>query len=458
MRSFLGDLSPQPPSKMQDEARAPLLPFRGASLALQSITLGEVILSGPYETGKTLGALHFVDALARKHKGLRGSIIRKVRKDLDSTVLETFRKHILKPDVVTFGGSIPQWFDYPKTGSRIFVGGMDRPGSALSGERDLIYVNQVEELGLQDWETFSTRTTGRAGVLSPGILLGDANPAPPTHWIKQRKEIALLESRHEDNPLLFDDDGNMTEQGERTMAILDALTGVRYKRGRLGLWVAVEGQVYEDYDAAIHQLSERHEIPMGARRFRVVDFGHTNPFVCQWWYIDRDGRMIKYREIYKTKGLVSDHAQRINVLSDGEQIEATICDHDAEGRATLEANGIPTLPAYKSIATGIEAVQLRLKVQADGKPRLYEMPNCLVDRDNALVKARKPWRTEDEWVSYIWPKGADGKSLKEVPVDADNHGMDCVRYGVMYLDRNAGGNWSDFSDMGHVEGVENKWG
>jgi hypothetical protein len=37
------------------------------------------------------------------------------------------------------------------------------------------------------------------------------------------------------------------------MAALDAMTGVRYKRGRLGLWVGRAGQVYE-FDPAIHLI------------------------------------------------------------------------------------------------------------------------------------------------------------------------------------------------------------
>jgi hypothetical protein len=35
---------------------------------------------------------------------------------------------------------------------------------------------------------------------------------------------------------------------------------------------------------------------------------------------------------------------------------------------------------------------------------------------------------------YAWPKGSDGKPLKEVPVDADNHGMDALRYLVAEVD------------------------
>jgi hypothetical protein len=34
----------------------------------------------------------------------------------------------------------------------------------------------------------------------------------------------------------------------------------------------------------------------------------------------------------------------------------------------------------------------------------------------------------------MWPKGADGKAIKEVPVDLYNHGMDCARYAVMKMD------------------------
>jgi predicted transcriptional regulator len=41
-----------------------------------------------------------------------------------------------------------------------------------------------------------------------------------------------------------------------------------------------------------------------------VDFGYTNPFVMQWWAEDPDGRLYLYREIYRTRRLVEDHAKR----------------------------------------------------------------------------------------------------------------------------------------------------
>jgi hypothetical protein len=34
----------------------------------------------------------------------------------------------------------------------------------------------------------------------------------------------------------------------------------------------------------------------------------------------------------------------------------------------------------------------------------------------------------------VWPKGIDGRPVKETPVDLDNHGMDAMRYAVMAID------------------------
>ena len=411
--------------------------FRGAASQLQLQRAGEVIISGPYETGKTLAALHLLDALARNHAHLRGAILRKVRNDLDSTALDTFRRHILREDVMVYGGEHPEFFDYPNQ-SRIWIGGLDRPGKTLSGERDVIYVNQVEEMMLGDWETLTTRTTGRAGILSPGLLFGDCNPGPPSHWIKHRAGLTLLESRHEDNPMLFADDGRLTAQGQRTMAVLDALSGTRYLRGRKGLWVQAEGVVYDEFDPAIHVIDE---MPQGWqlwRKMRAIDFGYSNPFVCQWWAIDGDSRMILYREVYRTRRLVEDHARDIVRLSEDESISVTVADHDAEDRATLERHGVPTIAADKRISVGIEAVKLRKRQAGDGRVRLFYLRSALVQRDEELAAKRLPVSTLEENEMYTWPKAADGKPLKEVPVDAFNHGMDAERYAVMDVDNGVG--------------------
>lgn len=407
--------------------------FRGAAKAIQTCRRPEWLIVGPSETGKTVGALYLLDKLARRYKNSQWAIIRKTRQSMDATVLKRYRMQFERDGVGPYGGSKPEWFDYHYSGARIWVAGMDKPGNVLSGEFDGIYCNQAEDLLLEDWETLTTRVTGRAGnVPFGGMLWGDANPGAPTHWIKTRQTLKLFESRHEDNPSLFDDNGTITEQGKRTISILDALTGVRKERLRYGRWVQAEGNVYA-FDAAVH-LTDPFEVPADARRIRVIDFGYTNPFCCQWWAVDDDGRMYLYREIYMTGRTVRVHAEKIKELSAGERIEATIADHDAEDRATLAECGISTEAAIKDISPGIQAVEERLKVAGDGAPRLYVMRGALVELDESLAQAHKPTCTEQEFDVYAWPKSGDGKAIKEVPVKLNDHGMDAMRYAVRYLD------------------------
>lgn len=403
----------------------------------------EVMLSGPAETGKTRCGLEKLDALAWKYAGMQAVLVRKVRSTIVSSVVQTYRNKVLRGDVVKpYGGEKPEWFDYPN-GSRIWVAGMDDPGKALSSERDVIYVNQAEELGIEDWETLLTRATGRAGNMPYAQVGGDCNPDSPHHWIKKRQamgRLRLFESRHEDNPTLFNHAmGEWTEQGKKTLAILDGLTGVRYWRLRRGEWRAAEGVVYEEFDTKRHKI-KRFDIPKDWRRIRVVDFGYTNPFVCQWWAIDGDGCMFRYRELYGTKKLVEEWAVQINELSKGELIEATIADHDAEDRATLDKAGIHSIPARKDITSGIQAVQLRFK-----NNRLFLLENSLVSRDPLLEETRKPCCTEEEIDSYVWPKAQDGKPIKEVPVKENDHGMDTTRYGVAYVDKVGDEKYLDFT-------------
>lgn len=406
---------------------------RGGAMRLWRCKDHEVMLSGPAETGKTYSCLHKLDALLWLFPGSQAVVIRKTLASLYTSILKTY-KDILGPDspIVFYGGEKPEWADYPN-GSRVFFAGMDNPQKALSSERDFIYVNQAEELALDDWEVLTTRCTGRAANAPYPQMFGDCNPGAPTHWIKHRPSLTFLESRHEDNPTLFDEAGAITRRGEMSLSVLDRLTGARKQRLRHGKWVQSEGVVYEGWDAAVH-LIDRFGIPDSWRRIRSVDFGYNNPFVCGWHAIDGDGRMFLYREIYTTHRIVADHARMIKSLSEGERFEATVADHDAEDRATLHSCGIQTLPAHKAITPGIQAVADRLRPSGDGRPRLFVFRDALVERDESLAASKLPSSTADEFDVYVWPKGQDGRSVKEMPVDKDNHGMDQLRYAVAYLD------------------------
>ena len=431
----------------------------GGGLTLWKCKDPEVIISGPAETGKTRTALEKLDAFMWKYPRAQAIIVRKTYKSLKTSALLTFERKVLgawdptandgegafdqrKTPVQKLGGEHTEGYLYPN-GSHIYLGGMDVPDKVLSSEWDVVYINQAEELTLNDWEIITTRTTGRAGNMPYAQVMADCNPAPPTHWIRARAEkgrLKFIESRHEDNPVLFDPiTHQITEQGKRTMEVLKNLTGVRYLRLYLGKWAAAEGVIYEDFDRDVHLINP-FPIPADWIRIRAVDFGYTNPFVCQWWALDPDGRLYLYREIYMTHRIVggdprgNDHATLIKRFSQGERIIATICDHDAEDRATLEAHGIPTMAAMKSVSIGLQAVQVRLRKAGDGKPRLFMMTDALVEADPLLLNERKPVCTEQEIESYIWLPTKDGKPNKEEPKKENDHGMDPMRYLVAYVD------------------------
>jgi len=404
----------------------PYEPF-GAARDLFYCKADEILIEGPTGTGKTRAILEKVFLLCDKYPGCRILFLRNTRASMTDSVLVTWEEKVVPTNhdilvgphrqnrrAYTFGN-----------GSEVVLGGLDKPGKIFSTDYDMGIVFEAIEITEDIWEKLQTRL--RYHVIPYQQAVADCNPDRPTHWLNLRAatpRMTRLLSRHSDNP-------SVTPEYLRK---LDNLTGVRRARYRDGIWAAAEGMVYDGFDASVH-IVPRFDVPAEWRRIRVVDFGYTNPFVCQWWAVDNDGRIFLYRELYQTRTLVADHAHRISALSGDEHIEATIADHDAEDRATLAREGIQTIGAYKAVTTGIEAVQARIRVQDDGKPRLFVMADALVERDDELAEAKKPLCTEQEFPGYVWPKGVDGKSQKEQPVKVDDHGMDAMRYAVAYVDQ-----------------------
>lgn len=228
--------------RRQKRKSAPI--FRGAALQIQSNEHGECIISGPSETGKTFAMLYAVHTMLMTYPKARATLVRKVRATIYGTVLETWKRVIENADmrVSAYGGVQPSLYIY-ENGSRLYIGGMDNPGKILSGERDVIAVNQAEELDADDWEYLITRTTGRGAVVPFPATIGDANPSTPEHWILKRADsgsLRLLRSYHQDNPSLHDGT-DWTAQGQRSISRLQGLTGARYSRLFLGEWVADDG-------------------------------------------------------------------------------------------------------------------------------------------------------------------------------------------------------------------------
>jgi PBSX family phage terminase large subunit len=421
----------------------------GSALELFKSKEPEVVLSGAAGTGKSRACLEKLHAMALRNDYLRALIVRKTAASLGSTALVTFKDHVAVEALAAgemkfYGGSkqIAAGYIYGN-GSEIIVGGIDKASRIMSSEYDVIYVQEATELTEDDWESLTTRL--RNGRTSFQQIIGDCNPQAPHHWMKRRSDLGRTEMiycRHEDNPRLYDND-QWTGEGQKYLDRLNALTGVRRERLRFGRWAAAEGLIYDTFETDVHINKAILSPPQDWPRYLSIDFGYTNPFVCQWWAEDADGRLYLYKEIYMSHRLVEDHAAviRKNMLVAGKPdgvIRAVVCDHDAEGRATLERKlGVTTIAANKVVAEGIQAVQERMNVAADGLPRLLLCRDAVIERDKELDEARKPTSTLDEISEYVWdPRVSQATSalLREVPLKQNDHGMDAMRYLVAHID------------------------
>lgn len=383
----------------------------------------EVILSGPAETGKTLANCWKLHLLACKYPGSQWAIVRKTQRSVYGSVLKTWDRVITGAPVKKYGGEKPEKYIY-NNGSVVWVGGLDNPAKILSSERDGIYVNQAEECSLNDWELITTRTTGRGAVVPHPQAFGDCNPGGSQHWILQRSRagrLVLLKGWHEDNPTLFDEAGVLTEQGVRSMAALDALTGVRYKRLRLGLWATSEGAVYDMFDGTpggAHVMERKYE---EMKEFYLAgDEGFTNPATILLVGIDADGRMHIFKEFYERGKLqadvVAEYHSWYSADYAGKRVSVAVVDEAAAGLiADLIDKGVAAVGEKGRVLDGINLVQNRLKVAGDGRARLTVDPSCV----NAI----------NEFESYVW------KPEKDEPVKEFDHTLDALRYLVYYIDR-----------------------
>lgn len=410
----------------------------GTAIKMFESRVPQIVTDGPAGTGKSRVCLEKLHMIALLNPGCRLLMLRKTLVSLTQTGVVTYKEHVaaeaIEAGIVKwFGGSgqEPAAFKY-SNGSRIVLGGMDKSQKIMSSEYDVVYVQEATELTETEWEKITTRL--RNGKVSFQQLMADCNPDMPTHWLNERirrGKTVNVKSKHEDNPVYFNQDTmEMTPAGKAYIeGILDELSGAEYQRLRLGNWVAAEGLVYETYDPEVHLRYTFEKPPMEWRLYLSIDFGFTNPFVCQFWLEDGDGRLYLWKEIYKTRLTIEDAIPLIKKEIGNRKVEVAICDHSPGDIESLKRHlGIRVIEAHKTVSDGLQAVMSRLKVAGDGKPRLYICRDAVVDRDKLLSNAKKPTCTQEEIVGYVWNED------KDAPVKENDHGMDTMRYVVAYKD------------------------
>ena len=272
-----------------------------------------------------------------------------------------------------------------------------------------------------DWETLTTRTTGRAGNMPYSQTIGDCNPAAPTHWILSREKtgkLTLFRSSHKDNPELYDQaTGRITEEGERRVGRLKNLSGSRLMRLYHGLWALPEGAIYDVFDEEKHKVAS-FDVPLTWPRTVGID-----PFGAQiaavWLAFDPgNGILNVYREYCEPFGLTTaGHAENVKRLSRNEPVFAWVCGAKSERawRLEWEAAGVPVLePPVADVWVGVDRVYQLLK-----EFRLVIHDGCA-----GLLS---------EVGDYRRKLAKDGTPTEAIADKERYHMLDALRYAVVFL-------------------------
>jgi PBSX family phage terminase large subunit len=406
----------------------------------------EVLLSGPAGTGKSICASNRLFMFAEQYPGCRILIVRKTRESMSQSTLVTWESKVVPTGHPCLAGPSRRNRDsYTFTnGSEIICGGMKQSGrdatqKIMSTDYDFIYAPEAIEFSSEEYGRLLSRLRNNVSPFKQ--IITDTNPSHPQHWLKRRCDDGLckmIETRHRDNPLLYDHAKNdWTPFGREYLNSLESLEGALRDRLYLGKWAQAEGVVYTNWNDQIHVIDD-FEIPKHWKRYCAVDFGVNDPFVAIYGAQDPDTKKVYfYREYVRTSDIIEHHAAEMKKMEKGEKIEATICDHEKNARLTLEKHlGRSTcLANKKEIMAGIDCMQTFLKNQADGRPGLFVFESLRNTFDKTMDERKLPMGIIQEMPSYVWDQSVQ-KGIKDKPIDRDNHSLDCGRYLVMYIKDN----------------------
>lgn len=277
-----------------------------------------------------------------------------------------------------------------ETGSRIRFYSVDTYGKAHGPRRDVLFVNEANNIPWNIFDQLRTRTRDTIWI--------DWNPSTEFWYYTEIKDVVdhdFITLTYLDNEAL---DKNTVEDIESHKGNKSWWTV--YGLGQLG---DVEGKVFKDW-----QILD--EIPHEARLERYgLDFGYSNdPSALVAIYYYNGGYILD--EILYQKGL--SNKQLADVINN--QPKALVMADSAEPKSIDEIRlyGVNILPVKKgkdSVVQGIQYVQ-----------------------DQRVSITKRSTNGIKEYRNYMWETDKDGKILN-VPIDMWNHFLDASRYGFESL-------------------------
>lgn len=347
---------------------------------------------GSSRSSKTYNTVIWLCVYCLTHPFSTVSIVRATLPSLKGSVLRDF-ENILQDmdlwDVRCFNKSeLLYRFD---NGSWVEFFSCDNEQKLRGRKRQILYVNEGNELKYIEWQQLQMRTTLFSII--------DYNPSfSDDHWLcalNREERTYHFVTTYKDNPFL--------EQ-----KVIDEIESLKHKNPSLwriyglGLQAMVEGLVFHNVDVI-------EEIPSCMTHEWVgMDFGYTNDPTAIVRVALRNNTLYIDETAYQTEMLSSDI---IRVLKENHP-RMQIISESADPRLVQEIYraGIDIHPVEKfqgSIEAGIQKMQ--------------EYKICVTKRSANVIK---------EFRNYTYRQDKEGKWLNQ-PIDCYNHAIDAVRYVVM---------------------------
>lgn len=350
---------------------------------------------GSSRSSKTYNTLIWIICRCLKFPNTTVSICRSTLPALRGSVLRDFMdilRNINMFDDKNYNKSILMYtFD---NGSWVEFFSCDSEQKLRGRKREILFVNEANELKFIEWQQLKLRTTWLAII--------DYNPSfSEEHWInKLNKESTTYHfiTTYKDNPFLEDVVINEIESLKMRNYSLWQIYG-------LGQQAVVEGLVFRNVEV----VEEFPQTNYKRRQFVGMDFGYTNdPTAIVLVAIEEETKSMYVEEIcYKTEMLTNDIIHTLKPYK-GEKIIS----ESADPRLVQEI--------YRAGINIHPVVKYQGSVEA-GLAKMQEYKIIISKRSTNVVK---------EFRNYTYQQDKEGKWLNK-PIDIWNHAIDAIRYIVM---------------------------
>ena len=233
----------------------------------------------------------------------------------------------------------------------------------------------------------------------------------------------FIPSKLSDNPYLNDD-------GAYRASLL-SMPEVQRKQLLEGDWDVAVGAAFSEFDRQYH-VCEPFQIPLEWPRFRACDWGYEAPACCLWIAVDYDGKLWVYRELYVTRMVASDFADKIADMESGDRVNYGVLDSSCWSKRgdggpsvaeVLNKRGCNFRPSDRSPGSRIQGKQelhRRLKVTERPSPTtgLTEKYTGLTIVNNCVNLIRT-----------LPALPLDKTNTEDVNTKVEDHAYDALRYG-----------------------------